>query len=70
MHPLKRQWLIVLSLQQTERGLTVRQLAHRFRVSQKTIRRDLDLLHEVGFRVAGQEEGHGLRRWWIEDGTQ
>jgi proteasome accessory factor B len=41
-------------------------MAHEFAVSQKTIRRDLDALASVGFRVQESTGPHGRKAWRID----
>jgi len=47
-------------------GVRVRELAGEFGVSAKTIRRELDFLHELSPLVY-EEEPRGRRRWYYAD---
>jgi proteasome accessory factor B len=60
---LRRQWVILTILRARLLGVTVRELAAELEVSQKTIRRDLDLFRSLGFPL---EETVGLynRKTW------
>ena len=67
-HPLERQWIIIQTLSARRYGVTVRELADDLGVSQKTIRRDLKLLAELGFPIKPREGAHG-RNHWVADST-
>ncbi len=58
-----RQWMLIRRLCRSRQGLTVEQLARQFGVSTKTIRRDLELLESVGFRLHRRRGPHG-KQWW------
>ncbi len=70
MQPLERQWTILRILAARRFGATVRELSDEFGVSQKTIRRDLILLENLGFPVGPQKGTHGRNHWvaaWDQD---
>ncbi len=58
-----RQWSILRALGARRYGATVQELAEEHGVSQKTIRRDLILLRELGFPIAAREGRHGRNHW-------
>jgi proteasome accessory factor B len=61
--PLERQWIVLRTLSARRFGATVRELAEELEVSQKTIRRDLILLRDLGFPVSPREGAHGRNHW-------
>lgn len=61
--PIERQWLILRTLASRRFGATVRELATEFGVSQKTIRRDLSLLRDLGFPVFPEAGANGRNQW-------
>jgi len=61
--PLERQWMILRTLSARRFGATVRELAEELNVSQKTIRRDLIFLRDLGFPVSPREGDHGRNHW-------
>ncbi len=61
-----RQWMLLRRLCRSRRGYTVDQLAEQFRVSVKTVRRDLELLRSVGFLLRCRRGAHGKQWWSIE----
>lgn len=63
---LARHWRIVRMLSASQLGVTVAQLAREMSVSQKTVRRDLELLREVGFPLEERAERFGRKSWRIE----
>lgn len=61
---LERQWLILRTLCTRRNGVTVRELADRFSVGVKTIRRDLLTLQGLGFPIAPLR-GERMQNRWI-----
>lgn len=59
---LRRQWQLFQLLCQ-ERGYTVQELAKYFRVSDKTVRRDLELLVEAGIELEEQTGEYGRKSY-------
>ena len=66
LQPLERQWTILRTLAARRYGATVRELAEEHGVSQKTIRRDLTLLRDMGFPVTPRQGSRG-RNHWVAD---
>lgn len=64
--PLFRQWALLRLLVQRRFGLTVAELADEMNVSQKTIRRDLELLRDVGLPIVETVGSHGRKSWRAE----
>ncbi len=62
---LVRQWRLLRILGARRLGVTVKDLAEELGVSEKTIRRDLDILREVGFPLCEETESHGRKRFKI-----
>ena len=50
--PLARQWRVVKLLVFSPKGFTVKELAALSGISEKTVKRDLDFLTQVGFDVS------------------
>ena len=63
--PLSRQWRLLEQLSSRPQGMTVKELVASTGVSDKTIRRDLALLRQVGFDVEETVEKHGRKLWRI-----
>lgn len=68
-HPLERQLTILQTLSARRFGATVRELADELEVSQKTIRRDLKLLEDLGFPITPREGAHGRNHWKAESAS-
>ncbi len=66
MQPLERHWIILRTLAARRFGATVRELAEDLNVSQKTIRRDLSLLSDLGFPIVPREGRHNRNHWVAE----
>ena len=64
--PIVRQWTLLRTLAARRHGVGVRELAEELGVSIKTIRRDLDVLTELGFPLRSEEAAHGAKRWRAE----
>lgn len=58
-----RHWNLLRALQTRGQGLTLRELADEHQVSQRTIQRDFEILHEMGFPIDHQEDEFGKRFW-------
>ncbi|MCA9054407.1 MAG: transcriptional regulator, partial [Planctomycetaceae bacterium] len=67
--PLERQWTILRTLSARRYGATVKELAAEFGVGDKTIRRDLSLLQDLGFPVEAAEGSHGRNHWKLDGET-
>jgi len=61
--PLVRQWILLRTLASRRYGVTVRELAQIMEVSEKTIRRDLDLFTRAGFPLEEIVCEHGKKKW-------
>lgn len=61
--PLVRQWILLRTLAARQLGATVRELATELEVSEKTIRRDLEMLASVGFPFESETGEFGRKRW-------
>ena len=65
--PTARQWKLLATLQELPDGLTLKALADRFGVGERTIRRDLTTLINGGFPIQElTKEAHGRKRWYSE----
>lgn len=62
---LRRQWNLLQQLWASQRGFTINELVATTGVVAKTIRRDLILLRQVGFRLEETIHAHGCKRWRI-----
>src|SRR5688572_19070432 len=69
--PLQRQWTILRTLSARRFGATVRELAEEHGVSQKTIRRDLIQLRDLGFPISPETGVYGRNHWvaTVDSGT-
>ena len=63
---LKRQWDLLHLLAMTRPGLTLEELAAKFEVSEKTIKRDLKTLEYVFGRLRTKNEAHGRKRYCFD----
>lgn len=63
---LSRQWRLLRLLADSTVGFSIRDLQKEFGVSIKTVRRDLAVLANAGFRVTQCTEDHCRKRWRIE----
>lgn len=66
--PLVRQWLLLRKLSVLHHGVTVREMADEMGVSEKTIRRDLELFQRAGFLLSETVGDHGRKQWRIDAG--
>ncbi len=64
--PLVRQWLLLRMLAARHHGATVKEMVDETGVSEKTIRRDLELFQQVGFPVVESVEEHGRKKWRVD----
>ncbi len=62
---LARQWRLLKLLTFTPKGFTVKELVAVSGMSEKTIRRDLTFLKEVGFDVSETVEDFGRKLWRV-----
>jgi len=60
-----RQWRLLEQLSSASKGLTIKELVVHSGVSEKTVRRDIALLRQVGFDVAETVEGYGRKLFRI-----
>lgn len=66
---LRRQWDMMRQLTSSQKGLTLVDLAERFGVSEKTIKRDLMTLHKVFGPWNYKNEAHGRKRYSYDSQT-
>ncbi|HVX14812.1 MAG TPA: transcriptional regulator [Pirellulales bacterium] len=64
-----RQWLLLKTLAARHYGVAVRELAEELDVAEKTIRRDIDTLRGVGFRLEETVGERGRKVWKLPAGT-
>ena len=62
---LARQWGLLEQLSSAFKGLTIKEMVVHSGVSEKTIRRDMAFLKQVGFDVAETIEKHGRKLFRI-----
>ena len=62
---LARQWRLLKLLTFAPKGFTVKELVAVTGMSEKTIRRDLAFLKEVGFDVSETVADHGRKLWRV-----
>jgi predicted DNA-binding transcriptional regulator YafY len=65
--PTSRQWKLLAILKESQDGITLKALADRFGVDQRTIRRDLDTLKDADIPLQKPKEAHGRIRWSIKE---
>ena len=58
-----RQWNLLRMLQTRGQGMSLHDLAGQSGVSERTIQRDFELLHELGLPVDHEEDAYGKRFW-------
>jgi predicted DNA-binding transcriptional regulator YafY len=61
--PLVRQWILLRKLAAHRSGLTVREMSREMEVTEKTIRRDLDLFRSLGMPLREEIAQRGCKRW-------
>ena len=67
--PLIRQWILLKILSARHYGVTVKELAEEMNVSEKTIRRDLEIFQTAGFPLEETVEEFGRKKWKLESGA-
>jgi predicted DNA-binding transcriptional regulator YafY len=65
---LRRQWTLLRLLASRTLGLTIRQMGHELRVTERTIRRDLNVFRSVGFPLQETVGDYGRKTWKITSG--
>ncbi|MHB1560561.1 MAG: helix-turn-helix transcriptional regulator [Isosphaeraceae bacterium] len=60
---ITRRWNLVRILHARRLGVTVKELMQELRVTDKTVRRDLDFLREQGFPIEERTEDFGRKVW-------
>ena len=63
--PLARQWRVLKLLTFAPKGFTVKELVAVSGMSEKTIRRDLVFLKQVGFDISETVEDYGRKLWRV-----
>ena len=58
-----RHWNLLRTLQTRGAGVTLRELADEFEVSERTIQRDFETLDELGIPIEHDEDDYGKRFW-------
>jgi proteasome accessory factor B len=64
--PLVRQWTLLRLLCSRPGGVTVRELMLELGVSEKTVRRDLEMFRKLGFPCQEQVGDHGRKAWLVQ----
>jgi len=64
--PLVRQWTLLRLLCSRPSGITVRELIAELGVSEKTVRRDLEMFRKLGFPCQEQVGDHGRKAWRVQ----
>lgn len=62
-----RELQMLLILEQARIGATLAELADRFEVTERTIRRDLEALQAAGVPLVDDVDREGHRRWRVFD---
>lgn len=68
--PLVRQWILLRELSARQVGATVRDLAAKLEVSDKTVRRDLEMLAGAGFPLESETGEFGRKHWRMASSWQ
>lgn len=68
--PLLRQWPLLRLLCARHYGVTVREMAREMGVTERTIRRDLEVFREVGFPIEETTGAHGRKTWRMKSGAE
>ena len=63
--PLVRQWILLRTLCSRRYGMTIHEIAEEVGVSEKTIRRDLQVFLQSGFPLEETVEDFGRKRWHL-----
>ncbi len=63
-----RHWCMLQTLQRRGVGLTLRELADEYGISERTVQRDFECLQEVGFPIEFEEDDFGKRYWRLPEG--
>jgi predicted DNA-binding transcriptional regulator YafY len=63
---LVRQWQLLEWLSSEPDGVTVKDAADATGVNEKTIRRDLIMLRQIGFHLEEKVEERGRKRWRVQ----
>lgn len=66
---LRRQWALLRALSAARTGLTLREMAAELGVTERTIRRDLDVFRDVGFPLEEQVGDFGRKAWRVRPGV-
>jgi len=64
--PTARQWELIAALKKSK-GMTLKDLAERFGVDERTIRRDLSALIKSGLPILELTEAHGRKLWYTHE---
>jgi predicted DNA-binding transcriptional regulator YafY len=65
--PTPRQWKLIAILKESQGGTTLKALAERLNVTERTIQRDLAMLTEYGLPLLEYTEAHGRKLWSIRE---
>ncbi len=64
--PLVRQWILLRTLCARHYGATVKELCEEMKVSEKTIRRDLETFRRAGFPLEETVGEYGKKKWRVD----
>jgi len=64
--PLLRQWVLLRTLSARHYGVTVKEMAQELRVSEKTVRRDLETFLSAGFPIVETVEDFGRKKYRLD----
>ena len=64
--PTARQWELIATLKKSK-GMTLKDLAERFGVDERTVRRDLSALIKSGLPILELTEAHGRKLWYTHE---
>jgi len=68
--PLVRQWTLLRLLCSRPSGVTVRELMAELGVSEKTVRRDLEMFRKLGFPCQEQVGDYGRKAWRVQPAAE
>lgn len=68
--PFLRQWGLLEYISSQPEGVSVEEAADATGMSTKTIRRDLDVFHLMGFDLEATTEDYGRKRWCVRSAFQ